>query len=96
MLYPKKTSKSIEEAPAINLTKTRDLMEITALKAAKLLNYKNVGTFEFLVDSNENFYFIEINTRIQVEHPVTEMVTGIDLLKEQIKVSGGNNIKFNQ
>jgi len=86
--------KVIEEAPAINLTKkTRDLMAITALKAAKLLNYKNIGTFEFLVDSNENFYFIEINTRIQVEHPVTEMVTGIDLLKEQIKISDGNNIK---
>lgn len=85
--------KLIEEAPVVNLSrKTAVVMEKTALKAAKVLNYKNVGTFEFLVDSNENFYFIEINTRIQVEHPVTEMVTGIDLIKEQIKVSAGGNI----
>ncbi|MHB1276096.1 MAG: acetyl-CoA carboxylase biotin carboxylase subunit [Candidatus Humimicrobiaceae bacterium] len=85
--------KLIEEAPVVNLSrKTAEVMEKTALKAAKVLNYKNVGTFEFLVDNNENFYFIEINTRIQVEHPVTEMVTGIDLIKEQIKVSAGGNI----
>jgi len=85
--------KLIEEAPVANLSRrTAQLMEKTALKAAKALDYKNVGTFEFLVDNNENFYFIEINTRIQVEHPVTEIVTGIDLIKEQIKVSAGENI----
>ncbi|MCL4386180.1 MAG: acetyl-CoA carboxylase biotin carboxylase subunit [Actinobacteria bacterium] len=85
--------KLIEEAPVINLSeRTADLMLKTAIKAAQALNYKNVGTFEFLVDKEENFYFIEINTRIQVEHPVTEMVTGIDLIKEQIKIAAGENI----
>ena len=85
--------KLIEEAPVANLSgRTAQVMKKTALRAARALNYKNVGTFEFLVDSNENFYFIEINTRIQVEHPVTEMVTGIDIIKEQIKVSAGGNI----
>ncbi|MHB1347773.1 MAG: ATP-binding protein, partial [Candidatus Humimicrobiaceae bacterium] len=85
--------KLIEEAPVTNLSgRTVEIMKKTALKAAKALNYRNVGTFEFLVDSNENFYFIEINTRIQVEHPVTEMVTGIDIIKEQIRVSAGANI----
>jgi len=85
--------KLIEEAPVVNLSgKTAELMEKTAIRAAEALDYKNVGTFEFLVDSNENFYFIEINTRIQVEHPVTEMVTGVDLIKEQIRVSAGGNI----
>src|SRR5665811_1593046 len=85
--------KLIEEAPVVNLSRrTAEIMEKTAIRAAKALNYKNVGTFEFLVDSNENFYFIEINTRIQVEHPVTEMVTGIDLIKEQIRASAGGNI----
>jgi len=93
--------KLIEEAPVVNLSvKTAELMEKTAIRAARALDYKNVGTFEFLVDSDENFYFIEINTRIQVEHPVTEMVTGVDLIKEQIRASAGGNIsdlikKFN-
>jgi acetyl-CoA carboxylase biotin carboxylase subunit len=85
--------KLIEEAPVINLSaKTAELMEKTAIRAARILDYKNVGTFEFLVDSKENFYFIEINTRIQVEHPVTEVVTGIDLIKEQVKAAAGENI----
>ena len=85
--------KLIEEAPVVNLSrKTAEIMKKTAFRAAKALNYKNVGTFEFLVDNNENYYFIEINTRIQVEHPVTEMVTGIDLIKEQIRVSAGGTI----
>jgi len=85
--------KIIEEAPVINLSrKTKELMEMTVLKAARLLNYNNLGTFEFLLDDKENFYFIEINTRLQVEHPITEMVTGIDLVKEQIKISAGDNI----
>jgi acetyl-CoA carboxylase biotin carboxylase subunit len=85
--------KLIEEAPVLNLSeKTEQLMHRTAIKAAQVLNYKNVGTFEFLVDKDENFYFIEINTRIQVEHPVTEMVSGIDIIKEQIKIAAGENI----
>ncbi|MDD3521019.1 MAG: acetyl-CoA carboxylase biotin carboxylase subunit [Actinomycetota bacterium] len=85
--------KVIEEAPAINISrKTIELMETTVLKASRILKYQNLGTFEFLLDSNENFYFIEINTRLQVEHPVTEMTTGIDIVKEQIKISSGNDI----
>lgn len=85
--------KLIEEAPVLNLCeKTITIMKNTTIKAARLLGYKNVGTFEFLVDQNENFYFIEINTRIQVEHPVTEMVTGLDLIKEQIKTAAGENL----
>lgn len=85
--------KVIEEAPAINISrKTIELMEATVLRAAKALRYQNLGTFEFLLDANENFYFIEINTRLQVEHPVTEMTTGIDIVKEQIKISNGNDI----
>ncbi|MCL6086997.1 MAG: acetyl-CoA carboxylase biotin carboxylase subunit [Actinobacteria bacterium] len=86
--------KLLEEAPAVNLSeRTAALMENTAIKAAKSINYRNVGTFEFLLDDHENFYFIEINTRIQVEHPVTEMVTGIDLIKEQIKTAAGESIQ---
>jgi len=82
--------KLIEEAPAVNLPiKTSRLMREFAVRAARAVNYKNLGTIEFLVDGQDNFYFIEINTRIQVEHPVTEMVTGIDLVKEQIKIAYG-------
>ncbi len=82
--------KLIEEAPAVNLPpRTIRLMKEFAVRAAKAINYKNAGTIEFLLDGNGNFYFIEINTRIQVEHPVTEMVTGIDLVKEQIKIASG-------
>lgn len=85
--------KLIEEAPAINLSqKTRNRMMESAIKAAQVIDYKNVGTIEFLVDQDENFYFMEINTRIQVEHPVTEEVTGIDLVKEQIKIASGEKI----
>jgi len=82
--------KLIEEAPAVNLPlRTIKLMREFAVRAARAVNYKNLGTIEFLLDGQENFYFIEINTRIQVEHPVTEMVTGIDLVKEQIKIANG-------
>ncbi|MDD3819371.1 MAG: acetyl-CoA carboxylase biotin carboxylase subunit [Actinomycetota bacterium] len=82
--------KLIEEAPAVNLPfKTSRLMREFAIRAAKAINYKNLGTIEFLLDEYGNFYFIEVNTRIQVEHPVTEMVTGIDLVKEQIKIAAG-------
>ena len=82
--------KLIEEAPAVNLSiKTKRIMKEYALRAAEAVNYKNLGTIEFLVDEDEKFYFIEMNTRIQVEHPITEMVTGIDLVKEQIKIASG-------
>ncbi len=88
--------KLIEEAPANNLSdRTRKQMAAMAIRAAESINYKNVGTIEFLVDQEENFYFIEMNTRIQVEHPVTEMVTGMDLVKEQIKMAAGEKINNN-
>ncbi len=85
--------KLIEEAPAVNIPiKTSRLMREFAVRAARAVNYRNLGTIEFLVDGQDNFYFIEINTRIQVEHPVTEMVTGIDLVKEQIKIASGQKV----
>ncbi|MBN2073486.1 MAG: acetyl-CoA carboxylase biotin carboxylase subunit [Actinobacteria bacterium] len=85
--------KLIEEAPAVNLPpRLSRLMREYAVRAARAINYKNLGTIEFLMDENEHFYFIEINTRIQVEHPVTEMVTGLDLVKEQIRIASGEGI----
>jgi acetyl-CoA carboxylase, biotin carboxylase subunit len=87
--------KLIEEAPAINLPpRTVRLMREFAVRAAGAINYKNVGTIEFLIDGQGNFYFIEINTRIQVEHPVTEMVSGIDLVKEQIRIASGQKTDY--
>ena len=67
-----------------------------AVKAAKIAGYTSCGTVEFLVDSDKNFYFMEMNTRIQVEHPITEMRTGIDIVKEQIRIAGGEKLKFKQ
>ncbi len=89
--------KLIEESPAPNLNeKTRQSMFKTAVKAAKVIGYQNAGTIEFLVDKKNNFYFMEMNTRIQVEHPVTEMVTGIDLVQMQIKVAAGEKLGIKQ
>ncbi|MGL6104868.1 acetyl-CoA carboxylase biotin carboxylase subunit [Romboutsia sp.] len=89
--------KMIEEAPSAFLNEeTRQKLGQCAVKAAKAVNYENAGTIEFLVDENSNFYFIEMNTRIQVEHPVTEMVTGIDLIKEQIRIAMGEKLSLSQ
>ncbi len=89
--------KLIEEAPSPALTeRLRKKMGEVAVKAAKAVNYQGVGTIEFLLDSSGNFYFMEMNTRIQVEHPVTEMVTGMDLVKEQISVAAGKKLKIKQ
>ncbi len=67
-----------------------------AIRGAKKINYRGAGTIEFLVDRNRNFYFMEMNTRIQVEHPVTELVTGVDLIREQIKIANGEGLRFSQ
>lgn len=89
--------KVIEESPSeIINDELRKKMGEVAVKAAKTIGYTNAGTIEFLLDKNRNFYFIEMNTRIQVEHPVTEMITGIDLIKEQILIASGMNRKYLQ
>lgn len=89
--------KLLEESPspAINHS-LRKRMGNAAIAAAKSISYEGAGTVEFLVDDDNNFYFMEMNTRIQVEHPVTEMVTGVDLIAEQIKIAGGDNLGFTQ
>ena len=89
--------KLLEESPspAINHN-LRKKMGNAAISAAKSIGYEGAGTVEFLVDENDNFYFMEMNTRIQVEHPVTEMVTGVDLIAQQIKIAGGEKLEFSQ
>lgn len=89
--------KMIEESPSIALSQDlRDRMGEAAVKAARAAQYENAGTIEFLLESSGNFYFMEMNTRIQVEHPVTEWVTGIDLIKEQIKIADGQKLSYTQ
>ena len=89
--------KVIEETPSTAIDdRLRSKMGIAAVKAAKIAGYTSCGTVEFLVDSDKNFYFMEMNTRIQVEHPITEMRTGIDIVKEQIKIAAGEPLKFKQ
>lgn len=93
----RRQQKLIEESPSPSLTaKLRDRMGKAAVKAAKAVNYTNAGTIEFLLNEDGDFYFMEMNTRIQVEHPVTEEITGIDLIKEQIKVAAGEKLSFSQ
>jgi acetyl-CoA carboxylase biotin carboxylase subunit len=89
--------KLVEECPSPIMTdELRAAMGDVAVKAAQAVNYVNAGTIEFLVDKDHNFYFLEMNTRLQVEHPVTEMVTGMDLVKEQIRVARGRKLSRSQ
>ncbi len=93
----RKNQKILEESPSLFLDeKLRERMGATAKRAAQACGYTNAGTVEFVVDENKNFYFIEMNTRIQVEHPVTEMVTGIDLIKEQLRIASGLPLSVRQ
>src|SRR5215211_4920540 len=89
--------KLVEESPAPNLpTRTRDEMCKAAVRLAKQAGYYSAGTCEFLVDRQNNFFFIEVNSRIQVEHPVTELVTGVDLVREQIRIAAGEKLRYRQ
>ncbi len=93
----RKHQKLLEEAPSSALdTKLRKQMGQMAVEIAKAVDYYSAGTVEFLLDSEKNFYFMEMNTRIQVEHPVTEVITGIDLIEQQIRVANGEELKFSQ
>lgn len=93
----RRNQKVIEEAPSPVLDdETRQKMGEMAVRAAQTVGYENAGTIEFLLDKHKQFYFIEMNTRIQVEHPITEMVTGIDLIKEQIKIASNLPLSFKQ
>ena len=87
----------IEESPSVALSEDlRKKMGKAAVKAAKAAHYVNAGTIEFLLEKNEKFFFMEMNTRIQVEHPVTEWVTGVDLVKEQIRIASGLPLGISQ
>lgn len=93
----RRRQKLLEEAPCAVLTEeVRTKMGDAAIRAAKAVNYSGAGTLEFLLGQDNQFYFMEMNTRIQVEHPVTEMVTGVDLIKEMIRVAEGNELSFKQ
>jgi acetyl-CoA carboxylase biotin carboxylase subunit len=89
--------KLIEESPsAIMNDKLRATMGVAAVKAVKASGYTNAGTVEFMVDKDKKFYFLEMNTRLQVEHPVTEMVTGVDIVKEQLRIAAGEKLTLHQ
>ncbi len=93
----RRNQKVLEESPSTVLDEIlRKKMGEAALNAVKATNYSNAGTIEFLVDKYKNFYFMEMNTRIQVEHPVTEWVTGVDLVKEQLKIASGEKLSYSQ
>ena len=93
----RKQQKLLEEAPAASIPpKLRSEICKAATKAAKSIGYTNAGTIEFVVDKNENYYFLEMNTRIQVEHTISESITGIDLIKEQIRLAMGEQLGYNQ
>ncbi|MDX1521913.1 MAG: acetyl-CoA carboxylase biotin carboxylase subunit [Anaerolineae bacterium] len=89
--------KLVEEAPSpVVDDELRQMMGSIAVEAAKAVNYSSAGTMEFVVDKDRNFYFLEMNTRLQVEHPVTEMVTGVDLVKEMLRVASGRKLRYEQ
>ena len=93
----RRNQKVLEEAPSTIISSDlRKEMGKAAISAAKAVNYYNAGTIEFLVDKYGSFYFMEMNTRIQVEHPITEMVTSVDIVKEQIKIANGDDLSFSQ
>jgi len=93
----RRNQKIIEEAPCgVVSEELRKQMGAVAVKAAKAVEYENAGTIEFLLDKHGDFYFMEMNTRIQVEHPITEMITGVDIVKEQLKVACGEELKIMQ
>ncbi len=93
----RRNQKVLEETPSTIMTPMlRDRMGKAAVAAAKVCGYYNAGTIEFLVDADRNFYFMEMNTRIQVEHPITEFVTGVDLVKAQLKIAAGKELPYEQ
>ena len=89
--------KLLEEGPSVAVTeKMRRKLGASVVDAARAVQYTNAGTFEFLLDDKGNFYFLEVNTRIQVEHPVTEAITSVDIVKEQIRIAAGERLSFKQ
>jgi acetyl-CoA carboxylase biotin carboxylase subunit len=89
--------KLLEEGPSVAVTeRMRRKLGSTVVDAARAVQYTNAGTFEFLLDDKGNFYFLEVNTRVQVEHPVTEFITGVDIVKEQIRIAAGERLSFKQ
>ncbi|MEX1130225.1 MAG: carbamoyl phosphate synthase, partial [Vicinamibacterales bacterium] len=87
----------LEEGPSIAVTeKQRRKLGSVVVDAARAVQYTNAGTFEFLLDDKGNFFFLEVNTRVQVEHPVTEWITGVDIVKEQIRIAAGERLSFKQ
>ncbi|MDE6131956.1 MAG: ATP-grasp domain-containing protein, partial [Oscillospiraceae bacterium] len=93
----RRNQKVLEESPSVIMTpQLRQRMGQAAVAAAKVCGYYNAGTIEFLVDKDCNFYFMEMNTRIQVEHPITEFVTGVDLVKAQLKIAAGKELPYSQ
>ncbi len=91
----RRNQKVLEESPAPNIPdEIRHELQQTAVRLVEAVNYRNAGTVEFLLDQDENFYFLEVNARLQVEHPVTELTTGIDLVKEQIRLSSGEPLAY--
>jgi len=89
--------KLIEESPSMAINdEIRQQMGDVAVRAAQAANYRSAGTVEFLVDEDRNFYFLEMNTRLQVEHPVTEFITGVDIVKEQLRGAAGRPLRYTQ
>jgi acetyl-CoA carboxylase biotin carboxylase subunit len=93
----RRNQKIVEESPCPSISdRARKKLQQSAVRLAKAIGYQNAGTVEFIVDRDDSFYFIEVNARIQVEHPISEMITGIDLVKEQLKVASGEKLRVTQ